>query len=349
MRPYFIDLHEDISSYYLTRGAELAFPVEDFELDTKARHADIPKYRRANVILVFASIFPGLYTLDPELSKRHAELYRSEMEPVATSLRSASALFMEHLRVYRTLIQMHSRDIFSVETNKDLGRPFEGRRTGFLLSLEGADSLADVGDLETFYRLGIRSVHLTWNFENRYSASCTSTKDYGLTGEGAALVKKANELGVILDMSHASRGAAREVLQMTRLPAIFSHANSDAVLQHPRNVDDETLDLLKRREGVIGFTLIASAIAEKATMKVLADHIMYVRERFGSEILAVGTDFFGIPAASEPQGLEDVTKFQNLWNLLLKRGMGKEEVEKISFRNALRVISRNAALWRQRS
>jgi membrane dipeptidase len=345
VRPYLIDLHEDISGYYFSEGVGFKFPLEDFAANTKGRHGDIPKYRRANVKLVFGSIFPGTSTIDPERARSIARLYKREPDVVVTSLRSASSLAMAQLKIYYALVRMHRENLMLIESAKNLSRLFKVKKTGFLLTLEGADALDEVGDMELFYRLGVRAIHLTWNYDNRYSASCTSGKDYGLTTEGEQLVKRANELGIIVDMSHASKNAALETMQVSKLPPIFSHANSRAIWDHRRNVDDETLELLKQKEGVIGFTMIASTIGKKATLNALADHIMHVYEKFGPEILAIGTDFFGIPGTPEPEGLEDVTKFRDLWKILRQRGMSLADIEGISYKNALRVIEKNANRW----
>jgi membrane dipeptidase len=345
VHPYLIDLHEDVSGYYSTDAAGFKFPVEDFAANTKGRHADIPKYKKANVKLVFASIFPGTNTVDPQRAGRMARLYKREPNVIVTSLASANATAMEHIKIYYALLKEHTKDLMFVEKLSDLSTLFRSKKTGFLLTVEGADPLGEVEDLELLFRLGVRAVHLSWNYDNRYSANWMSRKDYGLTGEGEELVKRANELGIIVDMSHASKKAALETLGITKLPAIFSHSNSRAVYNHGRNVDDEILELLKQKEGVVGFTMISSTIGRKPSANSLADHIIHVYESFGPDILAIGTDFLGIQDIREPEGLEDVTKLISLWQLLHDRGMSKADVEKISYRNALRVITKNAARW----
>lgn len=73
---------------------------------------------------------------------------------------------------------------------------------------------------------------MTWNYGNRYAASCMSARDNGLTGEGKELVRAANELGVILDVSHASRQTALDVARVSRLPVIASHSNYSGVHVH---------------------------------------------------------------------------------------------------------------------
>ena len=254
-------------------------------------------------------------------------------------------LALQHFLTYYDLVRTNSGSLELMITAEDLQEPFQAGKTGFLISMEGAEALEDVEDLNLLYRLGLRSLQLTWNFDNRYSASCMSKKDYGLTGDGEFLLEMCNELGVIIDMAHASKKATVEALGLSRLPLIVSHSNSRSVYDHVRNLDDEELELLKKNDGVMGVDLISPTIAESATISSLATHIMHIRNSYGSDVIAIGTDYFGLLSTEPREGLEDITKLRKLWDELLGKGLSEEEVEKISFRNALRVIERNAESW----
>ncbi|MEM2860736.1 MAG: membrane dipeptidase, partial [Nitrososphaerota archaeon] len=98
----------------------------------------------------------------------------------------------------------------------------------------------------------------------------------------------------------------------------------------------------------VGVTMIEPTLGGAADVKRVADHIMYIFENFGKNLVAIGTDFFGIMHVDEPKGLEDVTKFGNLWSELLSRGLTREDIELIAYRNALRVIMANSARWKPR-
>jgi membrane dipeptidase len=341
--PPLIDLHEDISLYYVSGGAGQRFPYDDFSKDIRGRQSDIPKFRRANVKLVFTSIAPLTYTTSRAQTERQRKGYRYETK--ALRPRSAPMLALQHLLAYYDLVKTNPDSLQSILTAEDLQVPFQAGKTGFLISMEGAEALEDVEDLHLFYRLGLRSLGLTWNFDNKYSASCMSRKDYGLTGDGELLLELCNELGVIIDLAHASRRTTIEALGLSRLPLIISHSNARSVYDHVRNLDDEELELLKKNGGVVGVDLISPTIAEKASLSSLADHIMYIRNSFGSDVIAIGTDYFGLLSTEPPAGLEDITQFERLWDELLGKGLSEQEIEKISYRNALRVIERNAACW----
>ena len=340
-----IDLHEDISMHYVMGGFGSKFKIVDFTEDVKDSHANIPKFRKANVKIVFSAIAPFVPTIDPY---RVEYLGRGYGHAIAIRSRAPMSMAIEHIKAYFNLARLYSKDIKQILTNDDVSKIPEDSRIGFLMSMEGAEPLEDVEDLEVYYQLGLRSLQLTWSFDSKYGATMMSKKDYGLTGDGEALVEYCNELGVIVDLAHGSKKATMEAMKMSKLPAIVSHANAMSVHKHNRNVDDEELDAIKRNHGVVGMSLIAPCISEKPSIRTLSDHIMYIRDNFGIENLAIGTDYFGLVNLDEPEGLEDITKFTGLWKELAERGLSQDEIEKVAYVNALRVIRANAARWRIR-
>jgi membrane dipeptidase len=344
MLPRLVDLHEDISLYYCLAGALTKFGLAEFSVDLERRHGDIPKYRRANVRLVVASIA----ALTPSVAQsRVDQLSKGYGIPTAAfRIRSPTLLAQQHMATYLDLSRRHADSLKIVLSTRDLNDLDRDERIGFLIAMEGAEPLEDVEDLELFYRLGLRSLQFAWNFDNKYCASCMSAKDYGLTGDGERLVQLCNELGVIIDISHASKKTTMEIIAQSKLPVIASHANARTVWEHIRNLDDEQLEALKTNGGVIGVNLVWPSISERPSLSTVADHIIYLLKRFGEDMCAIGTDYFGLLDHPEPEGLEDITKFAGLWNELVHRGMSRSAIEKVSGSNALRAIETNAQRWK---
>ena len=338
MVTYIADLHEDVSYHVLEHG------YQDFSTDINGRHADIPKYKRGGVKLVFAAVFSAIPTWDPRIQETLSRGYGGST-PISRSyiFRAPLQMALEHFKVYYRLARALGKDLFLVKTRGDLEYAGRDERIGFLISIEGAEVLEDPGDLELFFNLGARSLTITWNYDNRYAASCMSKRDYGLTGEGEELVSIANDLGVILDVSHASKKTALDVASLSKMPVIASHSNYSGVHRHPRNVDDDVIEAIKATGGVVGFTLITSTIGEKPSIQSLADHVMSVWERFGPDVLAVGTDFFGIEET--PEGLSDVSMLPRLFSELRSRGMGESDIRKMAWDNVVRVLESHATRW----
>jgi membrane dipeptidase len=192
-------------------------------------------------------------------------------------------------------------------------------------------------------KLGLRSIGVTWNYNNKYGSGCLSKKDYGLTPEGEELVRTANKLGVIVDLAHASKRTALEAIDASSKPVIISHANIRRIIDTPRNVDDEVLEALYKKRGVIGISAIGPLVSTKPkpALDDLPEHFLYVYETYGAEILAIGTDFHGLIGLPAPDGFESISRVQVLLEKLRERGLSESDIEKIAYRNALRVITEN--------
>lgn len=329
-----VDLHEDISAYFLYHGG--GSPLGDFSKDIEGREADLPKYRRGNVRVVFAAMFPGVETFRPEESRALEELYGRWIPSVG--YRSPQALVWEHVSIYYKLSEVYGIRI--VERYEDLESCVTGGGLCFVLHLEGAEALDEPYDLVLLRRLGLRSVGLTWNYTNKYGTGCASRKDVGLTHEGEELVRMANKLGIVVDLAHASKRTALEAMEVSRKPVIVSHANVRRLVDRPRNVDDEVLEALRRNGGVLGISAIGPLVSTrpKPTLDELVQHFMYVYETFGADLLAIGTDFLGLLGLPAPEGFESIDRVQDLLRRLAERGMSDRDVAKVAYENVLRVM-----------
>jgi len=145
-----IDLHEDISTYFLLHGG--GAPLGDFNQDIPGRDADIPKYRKGGVKLVFAAIFPGIESFSPEESRTLEQLYGKWLP--ATKYRVPQAILLEHFSIYYKMAEAYGIKI--VETYSDVLKCLESEGVCFLLHLEGAEPIDDPYDLVLLKKLGVR-------------------------------------------------------------------------------------------------------------------------------------------------------------------------------------------------
>lgn len=344
--PPVIDLHEDISYYYIAHPDDLPFRRDSYSKDLPLRDSDIPKFQKANLRLLFSAIFCLPPIVNFEVGRRVAGGYGMDQRRYHSSntTHGAATAALDHMKVYYALAEEYADSIHLVRTRADLREAELGRSIGFLLAMEGAYAIEDVYDLDLYYNLGLRSLGLVWNFDTRYCASCMSKKDYGLTGEGEELVKRCNRFGVIIDLVHASKKTHIEVARASSLPVMNTHSNAKAIHPMSRTIDDEMYEVIKKNGGVVGSVIETTMVGGKGDLEKLVDHIVYVRERFGPEITAIGTDYFGLSRAVT--GLEDISKIGALFRALERRGMSEDDIEKLAYGNALRVIRANAARWR---
>ncbi|MEM0196182.1 MAG: membrane dipeptidase [Sulfolobales archaeon] len=332
-----IDLHEDVSAYYIYSGG--GAPLGDFGEDVPGREADIPKYRKANVRVVFSAIFPGIESFSPEESRALLGLYGRWLP--ATKYRVPQAILWEHFSIYYKMAEAYGIKI--VESLTDLEYCLRGSGLCFVLHLEGAESIDDPYDLVLLRRLGLRSLGITWNYQNKYGSGCGVKKDLGLTSDGEELVKMANKLGIVVDLAHASKRTALEAIATSKKPVIVSHANIRKFVDKPRNVDDEVLEALHKNGGVIGISAIGPLISQKPrpTLSELVDHFTYVRETYGPHLLSIGTDFLGLLGLPAPEGFESIDKLPALYAKLAEKGFSEEDLRKVAYENAIRVLKAN--------
>lgn len=218
-----------------------------------------------------------------------------------------------------------------------------------LLTLEeGAVVHDDLAYLRNYYRLGVRMITLNWNYINGIGYPNFQMNDeshgfhcfddqHGLTEFGIAYVKECERLGIIIDVSHLSDAGFYDVLKYTSQPFVASHSNARAICDHARNLSDDMIKELAKRGGVMGINFASDFLNEKADMSYVSDmvkHIMHIREIAGIDCIGLGTDFDGIPQNLE---LKDASYMTLLYDALKESGFSEEEIEKIFYKNVLRV------------
>ena len=330
-----VDLHEDIGYYYLMGGvAEL----EPFDEDVKARQADIPKYRKVGMKLVLGSIFPLVGGLNRRKIEAMQKMY-GVWSP-SSALASPRDIAIELVKIYYALEDLYPKSLKIIRTRDEIDSL--GKATGIVMHIEGCEALGEPEDLRIFYNLGVRSIGLTWNYDNKYAASCMSAKDYGLTGEGEALVALANRLGVMVDLSHSSPKTSSDTLEVSEASPFFSHSNSLAIQNNKRNVSDSLVKRTARRGGVVGLTFIRSCIGEPYTPERLAVHAKHLVELEGS-LPALGTDYLGMQTT--PVGLDNLSRLGRFRNALKTLGMSSRQIDGILNDNAYNFILKHSERW----
>ena len=224
----------------------------------------------------------------------------------------------------------------------------EGKMGGLLTLEEGAVVNNDLSYLRNYYRLGVRMITLTWNFSNgighpNFDINGESHGYYefddvnGLTEFGIAYIKEMERLGIIIDVSHLSDAGFYDVLKYTDAPFVASHSNAREVCPHARNMSDDMILKLARRGGVMGINYADSFLNDQGNMSLVEDmvkHIDYIKNLVGIDCIGLGSDFDGIDQNLE---MKDCSQLSLLEKALYEHGYTKEEVEKIFYKNVLRL------------
>ncbi len=233
-------------------------------------------------------------------------------------------------------IYKNSRNITICKNLGDINKAKNINKVSAFLSIEGGEAIRDLDDLEMFYNLGIRMLTLTWNLDNHIAGANGS--DIGLSLFGKSVIEKMNELGIIIDLSHASTKTFFDVIETTTKPIVLSHSNSYTLCPHPRNITDEQFMALKQNKGCIGINFYPDFLtnSKKADISDIVLHIEYFLSLGGEDNISIGSDFDGTDyMATGINSLKDIYK---IFNMLSQKGISDEIIKKIAYKNIYRVI-----------
>jgi membrane dipeptidase len=205
---------------------------------------------------------------------------------------------------------------------------------GAVLTLEGADAFGnDLAKLQTFYRLGVRSIGLTWNNANLCADGAGEPRGGGLTLLGKEVVRLNNEHHVFTDVSHLSEKSFWDVMELADYP-MASHSNARSLCDHPRNLYDEQAQAMFNKGGFIGIVYAPHFVKKdgEATISDVLNHVEHFCSLGGVKQICLGSDFDGI--TKKVKGLEDASMYQNLINELLKH-YKEDEVKGFAYQNFL--------------
>ncbi len=223
----------------------------------------------------------------------------------------------------------------------------------------------DLDRVNMLYNLGLRSLQLTYNYQNYVGAGCRERTDAGLTVFGVELIERMNEIGMLVDSSHANMQTMKEAIEVSTVPTTVSHTACQSVHEHVRNTTDENLRLLADSGGVVGLCQIRpfiTAVNSADNVKYYFDHIAHAVNVAGVEHVCIGSDRdhrviedseeelavlleeegaqfqpadwpLYMPALNGPRRMEVV------WDGVVGLGYSEDDVEKIMGLNLLRLYT----------
>lgn len=203
---------------------------------------------------------------------------------------------------------------------------------GAFLTLEGCDAIdQSIVKLQTLLRLGVSSVGLTWNYANFVADGVGEPRGAGLSSFGIEVVKEHNKASIWTDVSHLSIKGFWDVMEVADYP-IASHSNAMAICNHRRNLLDEQILALIKKNGMIGITFVPQFLSNRdtATIDDVIKHLDYICSLGGENHVGFGSDFDGITETTI--GLENFSGYEGLVNKLLKY-YSEIQVKKFFYQN----------------
>ena len=240
----------------------------------------------------------------------------------------------EQIRVFYEEMEKNKSKIRQVKTAEDLRKnQKEGKLSAVLTMEEGEICGGKIERLEEFYTAGIRMMTLTWNYPNSLA------DENGLTDMGITFVRRMEELGMIVDVSHLPEKGFYDVYKYSRNPFVASHSNAAALCRHKRNLSDDMIRKIAERGGVIGanyYGLFLSDTPENGIFysrtERIAEHICHLIQTVGIGCVGLGSDFDGIDDQLE---LKDCSYMEFLADALRKKGLKESEIEAVFYKNVL--------------
>ncbi len=236
----------------------------------------------------------------------------------------------------------------------DVQAAFAAGRIAIIPAIENGYALGtELAALDEFAAMGVRYITLTHNGHNEIGDAAIPRRDLGdnagarggLSDYGRAVISRMNELGILVDVSHAAKSTMLQAVECSRTPVIATHSCAASLCKHPRNLDDEQLDALQASGGLAHVTFVpgflrASARAADVSVSDIADHIDYIVRRIGIAHAGIGSDFDGGGGVKD---FMNAGEAPNLTAELSRRGYGPKELALLWGGNFLNLMRRAEA------
>lgn len=259
-----VDGHNDLP-WTMRTAADSNFDKIDIAKPTTF-HTDIPRLRKGNMGAQFWSVYVPV-----SLMKN----------------RTAAQVTMEQIELVHRMIKRYPDTFELALTTDDVERIRKSGKIASMIGMEGGHSIENqLGLLRKFYDRGARYMTLTHSKTLDWADACTDEARHGgLTEFGEEVVRTMNEIGMLVDISHVSPDCMKDAIRVSRAPVIASHSSSRAIADHPRNVPDDVLKLLPKKDGVIMVNYYSGFVVPAAIkrMNYMAEHRKRLVERYGED------------------------------------------------------------------
>ncbi len=363
---FVFDGHNDLP-YTLRKEASSSFTKMDIAKDQPSIHTDIPRLRKGNVGAQYWSVYVPASTA-----------YRGE----------ALSQTLEQIEIVHAMMKKYPETFALTKTYQEIIKARKQGKIASLIGVEGGHSIEDsMANLHRLFKLGARYMTLTHSDTLAWADSATDdSRHQGLNEFGVAVVQEMNSLGMIVDLSHVSEATMHDALDISEAPIMFSHSSARSVADHVRNVPDAVLKRMADNGGIVMVNFFSGFVDPEAakimsnmfdvsrelrmkyeddeqysaamtrwraanpyppgTIHDVVDHIEHIIKVAGIDHVGIGSDYDGV--SKLPLGLEDVSTYPRITQLLLDRGFSKRDIDKIMSANMMRVIRQVERVARNR-
>ena len=344
-KPIIFDGHNDVLSKIFSEGglARAASFLEGREGAIDLKKAEVGGFGGG----FFAVYVPSKFDLEFSYQEMEKASYSLPLpEPIEWS--EAVAVVASQVTILRELERLGCLTI--CHSVSDIRSAFENEKIAAIFHIEGAEAIdPDLYMLEVLHSAGLRSIGPVWSrptiFGEGVPFSFPSSPNIGsgLTELGIALVKRCNELNIMIDLSHLNEAGFWDVARHSNAPLVATHSNAHSITQHSRNLTDKQLRAIADSDGMVGLNFATAFLREDG--KMLSDvslsqmlkHLDYLLEILGEDRVGLGSDYDG---AVMPEKLTDLSGLPNLRRAMKQHGYDEKIIKKICHENWLRVLQK---------
>jgi membrane dipeptidase len=343
--PLIFDGHNDVLLKLYRAGGKSA--AESF-VDGRDGAIDLPSSKVGG----FGGGFFAVYVSSPiDLEFKFAEMTKPEYDlplPDAIDWEDAFPVVMSQAAI---LFDLEGRGALKIcKTAAELRATLSSGKMAAIFHIEGAEAIdAELNTLEVLYRAGLRSIGPVWSrptiFGHGVPFRYPSGPDTGpgLTDHGLRLVKRCDELGIMVDLSHLNEAGFWDVARHSSKPLVATHSNAHAICPHSRNLTDKQLAAIRESDGMVGLNFAVAFLREDGRM--LADvpldqvlrHLDHLIEHLGEDRVGFGSDYDG---AVVPEELTSCAGLPKLRDAMAKHGYNDALMAKLCHENWLRVLEK---------
>ena len=238
------------------------------------------------------------------------------------------------------IVAKHGDHLSTARTPADLWANKRAGRKSIMLGIENALALEDnLANLDHFARRGVVYITLCHNGDNSLCDSAKGDDTWGgVSPFGERVIRRMNELGIMVDLSHAHERSFYDALSISSQPIVCSHSSARALCDHPRNLTDEQMRALAAKGGVCQITLYPGFLSTRPAEATILDamaHLDHAIGIMGTDHVGLGTDFDGDGGVT---GLADASELTNFTRQLLARRYSEDDIQKIWGGNFMRVM-----------
>jgi len=317
---------------------------------------DLPKARQGGFAGGLFAIFvpsparQGDATKPDSNGETQSPNFASDPVPPAVDLSAAQSTVFAMMSLLFRIERQSRRRVRVCRNVADIEACMDDGALAAVLHIEGAEAIdGNFELLDVLHEAGLRSLGPVWSRPNAFGHGvpfrCPSSPDTGpgLTDLGKALIGACNRLRILIDLSHLNERGFWDVAAISNAPLVATHSNAHALSPHSRNLTDRQLSAIGKSGGLVGvnfavsFLRADSARNKDTPLSLIVDHIEHLVEHVGEDGVGFGSDFDG---AQMPAELGNAAGLQKLVQALRQRGFAEPLIEKLCFRNWLRVLRR---------